>query len=481
MAFSTIGSVLTATSFVLFVYGRRELMWVTVFSIPFHAVEVADLGVTVISAFQLFGFSFILRCLLDGFLNRTKFRVSWTVLLAVCFIFICVLSLVMTVAKTGYVEVIPVIEGSWLNRIENFEPLKLSYSNFTQLLYPTFGVTIFYFLSQEMRGVNDLKYSIKLIVWGVLAVGLISVSGSVLYTIGLDDLYLNFFRVLKAGPLNIGRPVTGTFGSFFRTRTPAGEPGFTAITYLLGLGLLTGFTLGENSRRSIVRFPRGILAFLVFALLTNGSTTGYFGALLLVSWITLVPFFLGRTSHVRYRSILKVVLATAGVLVVAGTLLQVSGVPFYEWLLQYHIAKIQGEAVGSGQVRAQVSWYSLREVFLISPLLGVGYGSHLSLSLGTFLLSNIGLVGFGVFAALVVILCRNTFTVAANQSSELGSIAFAIMCAFVPLMGTLLIAKSAVGLMFGEIWLIFALSEAVFQEWKDQSQYRDKHFKKTWQ
>jgi hypothetical protein len=153
---------------------------------------------------------------------------------------------------------------------------------------------------------------------------------------------------------------------------------------------------------------------------------------------------------------------------VAGTMIQVSGMSFYEWVTEYHLAKVQGEGVGSGQIRAYVTWYSLTEVFLASPLLGVGYGSHLSLSLVTFLLANVGLVGFGVFLMFLFVVFRNATTAARKARGPLGTVAFASVLLFVPFFATLFVAKATSGIAYGVTWTAIALSEAAYQVYRRQ-------------
>lgn len=471
MPLSPIGYIVLPVGLVLFVYGRRPLMWATILCIPFHMMQVADVGVTTILAYQVFGTLFIFRCILDWMWSATvQIKVSWANILSWTFLAVCFVSIVMASFGAGTVDVITGGEGRWPNRFSNRVPLSLTLANFTQVLYPLFGVLLFYFLGRRLNGVNDLKSTINVLIWDFLILGGMSVLGGVLFTIGQGETYGELLSLFTVGPANIKPPELATFGQFFRTYTLAGEPGFTAVGYLLGLGVLAGLTLGIHPGQWNVRFPRLKLALLTVALLINGSTTGYFGAFLLVVWACMIPVYFSRTRSVRFRPIFVLVLSAVALLVGAGAVLQVAGVPFMEYLVDYHIAKFAGEA-GSGSIRLQVTEYTLREVFLTSPLLGVGYGSHLSLSLASFLLSNVGLIGFSVFLAFLFVLFRNVSYVAKHASNDVGLIAFALVLTLPPYVGMLFVGKAVSGLNMGLTWLLFALAAVTYQVYKDRASH----------
>lgn len=65
---------------------------------------------------------------------------------------------------------------------------------------------------------------------------------------------------------------------------------------------------------------------------------------------------------------------------------------FLNYLLVNHVDKVEGDT-GSGVVRLNTNLVALK-VFLQSPIFGVGYGHNRSNTYFTFLLSNVGIVGF---------------------------------------------------------------------------------------
>ncbi|MCS3697430.1 hypothetical protein GGP73_002133 [Salinibacter ruber] len=444
-------------------------MWATLLFVPFTSVQVAHLGITGLAAFQLFGVLFIFRCLIDAAWTGTgALKVSRATGLAALFLFICIVSISMAALKAGTVDVLPASgQKRWPRFASYLVPLELSISNFTQVLYPTFGVFLFHFLVRELRSFGDLKKAINVLVWGALITAGFSIASGILYTAGQGNLYLGLLSLFTVGPISgVGAPDAGSFGQFFRSYTPAGEPGFTAITLLVGSGLLVGGTVWKTGGRSpVVRRSLLKLTILAFALLLNGSTTGYFGVALLIGWVVLAPGYIGTK---RVRSLRPVLYAVGGVAIVGivGSVIQVSGMSFYRWLTDYHLAKLQGESVGSGSVRFLVTWYALTEVFLVSPILGVGYGSHLSLSLFSVLLSNVGLVGFGVFAGFLFVVFRNATRAARRAPGALQVIAFMALLIFVPLFGTLFVAKATSAINYGLTWTVIALTESSYQVYR---------------
>ncbi|MCS3955380.1 hypothetical protein GGP81_001905 [Salinibacter ruber] len=461
---SPVAYILIPAALVLFFRGRRALLWATLLLVPFFGVGVVDLGVTSIAGFQLFGVLFIARCMVDDIWSTTGgLKPSRANAVAAFFLFLCFASLSMAVLNAGAVEVYTETKGRWIEVVRNSVPLRLSVFNFTQILYPIFGVLLFHFVVRELRSLSDLRKAINILVWGALAIAVMSIGSGVLYTTGQGELYRQILGLFSIGPFGDKGPQSASFGRFFRMYTLAGEPGFTALTLLVGTGLVGGSVLQKGI--SPVRWPIAKFSVILVALLLNGSTTAYFGAVVFITWVPIVLWYTGETS---LSSVLRPLVYVFGGVVLLGGLastVQVSGAPFHEWLINYHLAKFQGEA-GSGQIRAYVAWYSLREVFLTSPILGVGYGSHLSLSLVTFLLSNVGLLGFGAFLAFFYTVLRNTKRTVQNARGPLRGMAFIGALTLPPFLATLFVAKATSGMNMGLTWTIIALAEATYQVYR---------------
>ena len=464
---SPVGYILIPLGLVLFLRGRRSLLWATIVSIPITIISIVDIGVTVVSGFQFFGTLFIARCVVDGLWTRNlRFRFSASKVTGLIFIAVCFFSIAMAAVKSGTVEVLGQ-GGKWTEVYVNLEPLQLSAQNFTQIVFPFWGFLLYLFLARELNSVADLKKSLNVLVWGAIVLGTSSAVGGVLSTIGQEGLYANVLSIFTVGPAGIKSPVIGTFGQFFRSYTLAGEPGDTSLYYLIGLGGLVGVALksASNAGKTIpYAWPK--LAFIVFALIINGSTAGYFGMFLFVIWLLLVPIVVSGRASVSLRPVVKLLLGVGILLAVIGATLEVGGISLVEWVQQYHVAKFQGEA-GSGQIRRTVMLHGL-DIFLKNPILGVGYGSSLSLSFGAFLISNLGLVGTGVFFLFVFLAFRNAVHVAKRSDQELGAIAFSLALILPPFMGVLLTGMGAFALNLGVTWLLLAMTEATYQAFQNR-------------
>ncbi len=418
-----------------------------------------------INGFQFFGSLFIARCVIDGLWTKSlHFRSSSSKVAGLIFIAVCFFSIAMAAVRSGSVQVLAQ-GGKWSEVYANLETLRLSVQNFTQVIFPLWGFLLYLFLAREMKSVSDLKTALNILVWAAVVLGASSVLGGVLFTIGQGGLYRDLLSLFSVGPVNIKAPGVGTFGQFFRSYTLAGEPGDTSLYYLTGLGALVGVTLMSASNTGkIIPHTRVKLAFIVFSLIINGSTAGYFGMFLFVMWLLLAPIFVSGRYSASFRPVVKLLLGGGVLLVVAGATLEIGGVSFIEWVQQYHVAKFQGEA-GSGQIRRTVMLHGL-DIFLKNPILGVGYGSSLSLSFGAFLISNLGIVGTSLFFIFVFLSFRNASYVARSSGQEIGVIAFSIVLILPPFMGVLLTGMGAFALNLGITWLLLAMADATYQVFK---------------
>jgi hypothetical protein len=208
----------------------------------------------------------------------------------------------------------------------------------------------------------------------------------------------------------------------------------------------------------------GLLAALFgVGIFAAGSTTGYVAAALGVGAVLAVALWVPEremAALIRRRVGLG---AAFGTLAAAALLLsapRVLGISIVDYILQMHIGKLGGD-FGSGATRSFAAAYTMDEVFARSPLLGVGYGSHRSLSFGTFLLANVGIVGafaFAGFNGAAVFRGLRTATRASRGIDR--QIALGAVVAFLATVPTMMIAKGAVTLLFGWYWFLIAVLDA---------------------
>jgi O-antigen ligase len=171
----------------------------------------------------------------------------------------------------------------------------------------------------------------------------------------------------------------------------------------------------------------------------------------------------GLRATVNLSVILAVLLA-----VVTLTAPLVMEMSFSDYVYSTHYAKIF-EQEGSGAVRF-ATVVSGVEVFLDSPILGVGFGSHRTASLLTSLLSNVGLVGTLAFLWFNIVIVRRAVRVCRrSRDPQLISVCYALLIAFGTLFPVMLIAKGMVALAQGWYWLILAMIETCHRLYLQQS------------
>ena len=459
---SPIGYILIPLGLVLFLRGRRMLLWATVASIPITMVTIVDIGVTSITGFQFFGSLFIARCIVDGLWKKNlRFQCSGSKVAGIIFIAVCFFSIAMAAVKSGSVKVLGE-GGKWSDVYANVETLRLSTRNFTQVIFPFWGFLLYLFLTKEMKSIADLKVALNILIWGALIIGLSSVLSGILFNLRQGSLYAELLNSLKVATPEIGKPRVGTFGLHFRSFTLAGEPGDSSLYYLVGLGFLVGFASRDisNTRKTILSLKSKFLFFLIVVVI-NGSTAAYLGVFLLLVWVLPALLLTSGRSSVSIRTVVMGLAGGMILLYIVGTTIEVGDVSLVEWVQQYHIAKLQGEA-GSGSIRRTVMLHGLN-VFLENPILGVGYGSNLSLSFGVFLISNVGLLGTGMFFLFLLLELRKVIFVAKKSEREIGAIAFSLVLILPPFVGVLLTGIGTFALNLGITWLLLAMAEATYQ------------------
>jgi O-antigen ligase len=231
------------------------------------------------------------------------------------------------------------------------------------------------------------------------------------------------------------------------------------------LSLAAGFAYGGYSQGKSLDVDWRLVPFALAAIVLNASTTGFF-AVFVVLGSFLVVGLLRNNSRVHaesnLRTVVQLLVGLVATAVVALLMAQAFGLSLLDIILSEHVAKIT-EGAGSGAFRFTAILYTMQEVFVESPILGVGYGSHRSLSLVAFLLANTGIVGFATFLLFNGAAFFHAVK-AMNRTAdpELAAIAFTVAVTHLSLLGVLFV-KGDVSLTFGWLWMMAALGEACYQ------------------
>jgi len=479
ISISPIGYLIIPLGLVLFFKSRRQLFWATVAAIPFFYTYVVDLSVTLVQPYQYFGMLLILRNVVDasGSRSRQTYSISVTAAAALGFLLACYLSLLMPAVLRGAVYVVPM--DTAYQEYENVELLRFTIRNLLQVVYPTFMVFFFLSLAKEIRDLRDLKNIARLsIVTAFVIIGFGFVQQLGIVT-GVQPLVEVVFR-LVTGFEDVSR-IYSTYnmiGPLPRMFSLVGEPGFTA-SYLVFVFAMV-LALKYNVVRTGWKTKHDNLAqlFLLFGLIMTGSTTAYLGLSLLVIVLIVLPRFLrlGKT-RARRRAALRFAtffaVTAAIILLAAPVLLETS---YLDYVYKTHYAKMFLQE-GSGNVRLLTAQTGV-QVFLKSPILGVGYGSHRTTSLLTSLLSNVGAVGTLAFLLLNVLVFRRGLRACRRSSNEeVVALSYALLASLATLLPTMLIAKSMIALIQGWYWLLLAMLEGCYRvyRWEAVTTRDDEH------
>jgi hypothetical protein len=463
-----LGYVVIPLGVLLFFKSRRQLFWATVASIPFFYTYVVDLSVTLVQPYQYFGVLLILRNVLDLALGRDRrpWTISRTAAAAFLFLLVAYLSLFMPAVLRDTIYVLPM--DTPYQEYENVEPLRFSIANVFQVAYPTFMVLMSLCLAREIRDLETLKNVVRVNVaacFAVIGFGLFHQIGMML---GLDPVVESAFRVVT-GFSEVPR-IYSTYnmiGPLPRMFSLAGEPGYTGSYLIFVFAIVLG--LGYNVVGGGWRLKRRRLLELglLFGLIMTGSTTSYLGLVVLMLVLVALPkvFQLGERGS-RHRSALKFttffVVTAVLVLLAAPIVLETS---YVDYVYETHYAKLFLQE-GSGSVRS-ITVRSGVEVFLQSPLLGVGYGSHRTSSLLTSLLSNVGLAGTLAFLWFNAVVFRRGLRACRRSSNPgLTSMAYALLVGLGTLLPVMLIAKSMIALIHGWYWLLVAMLEGIYRVYR---------------
>jgi hypothetical protein len=468
MGITVLGVIVLPLGIYLFARGKQPLAWATVWAIPFFDTIAFQLPFAPVRPFQYFGALLIARYVLEACIRSAPVtaRRSATPLAAVVLVFVFFFSLFAPTLITAPIEVAPEGYASLAIAYENLTELNFQPSNLTQLAYPLFGIALVFALSAHIRSKEDLKRVYRILFTACMLL----IGYMVLYqfcsVIGLSTP-IELFQWVLTGKAESSFSSYNALGGLARAHTPAGEPGYTGLYYVLVTGLLAGLAYSGYKDAWMPEQSRFFLLILVVALILNASTTGYFGLFVLVATL---PFLmvLRRNAHLHVDSGVKIVFkatVVGGVVLIGAVVVaQIAlGFSLAEYVLQSHAAKVTDQA-GSGAFRFYSLVYSLEEVFMKSPLIGVGYGSHRSLTLISYLLSNVGIIGTVAFLWFnAVIFFHAVKVMNRTEDSTLASFAFALAWTHVALLGTMFVGKSVVSFVFGWLWLVLAMSEGCYR------------------
>lgn len=272
---------------------------------------------------------------------------------------------------------------------QSLTPLAYNRTNLTQCLYLLFLVGVALAICQDVSNPKRLhKCIIMFIISGIL-VAVWGIYQIIAYYNGWPQFEHWFYNNISFTQ-GYNRQVLP--GGYKRFLSFLGEPSMCAHFMAAYTGLALGLILFKfNCWSKCLRIT--ILLIGLGALMATTSSTAF---------LTLGFWFLSLTAYTVYRKqVLKQYLIVVSVIAVAfGFILgsihyTLKGDPgLLSKLLRY--LTIEKILTPSGQERLQADLHSL-DLLLESGGLGVGWGSNRPSSFATYILSNVGIVGFALF------------------------------------------------------------------------------------
>ena len=453
-----IGSLLFPLGICLLVLNRKYLFYSSVVSVAFFDCSLGfPAGVKIIPVFW-FGGLYILKSVPLFFSKRRLSSIS-SIGFSFFAIFLLIVfgSIFMAVFYEGQVNVMPFV-GTFKD-FEIVEPLKLSMSNFTQTAYLVLMSLLTLTWALEIScSTERCSFAIKLLLVAILGVFISGILTQVLLIRNLG-LATEFYRIF-VDPDRIEEILARTtnyndFGGYPRMYSLCGEPNFTANLFLVGLTQSVGhFVMCRNLQFATKGFYLVCALLSVVGCILCGSTGGYVGLILVVLSFYFLIYTAYSRKYVEFQWRITLFLSGLVVLVIGLLILPILAVSSIgDYVFQNHVTKI-ASLEGSGSVRIGSILQSL-EIFGRSPLLGVGFGSHRSVSVLTLLLANTGMLGAFSFLGFNGYLIFGRYK---GQEGDSGHVLF--KCAafgIIPLLSIVLIATPAAGLLFGWYWLLVAI------------------------
>lgn len=428
---------------------RRRAMWTLFFFAPFHEVAVASLGAftTTVRLPYVVALLWMIRESLTWILRGRIPLAGRSVRIAVGLFGVAVVaSAFMPVIAGGTLVIHPESSVATLSEVQ-FTPLRWTRNSLTQLAYPAFLLVLFLV---ARRAIHDDERMVRAAVTGFLtgsgAVLVLGLAYQLGIAIGLERLLLDLYETLFAKePYEwYFRPVVGPFPRMY---TMAGEPGYAGMLFAVAAAMCARV---ELCRRSGAGEWTAVGLFFALGALATGSTTGWLAVPIALALALAYPVG-GASLGVYLRR------GVAALVVTATTIVLFAAMPVsdlvVDYFLQNHLSKLT-EGSGSGATRLFVVTHNL-DVFRRWPLLGVGWGNDRSLSGGAFLLANVGLVGYGLFLALLAV------SVSQHRGRRVGTTPGLSDAASVAVMVTLVLihfAKSEAALLFVYFWLLLAVA-----------------------
>ncbi len=362
----------------------------------------------------------------------------------------------------------------------NLKEIHVTWASLSQTIFPLFGIFSFFVIKAYIKSKQDIKDFTRGYVLSFIP---LIITVCVLFTlrnlVHAPALLQGFFAFINPTyNRNVAGNQWGAIGDISRTFTYIGEPSYTAKYYLIMISLFSGFLLYKKNSLPQQSLYIIINLFIIAMIIVLGSTTGYVGFVILAVLIGFLFFrykFMFLGNGIKQNSTFIAFSFIFGLLVCIPLVLmffeQISF--FANYLLVNHVDKIEGDA-GSGVVRLNTNILAM-DIFFKSPIFGVGYGHNRTNSYFTFLLSNVGIVGFALMNFFCLYLILMPLKKLKNMPADLKTDCMIYVTMFIITYLINFSFSSTVAIAFGWFWTNAAILGSILR-WRSLDGYDDIQF-----
>jgi len=457
MSITPLGYILIPLGIVLFLRGTRSLFYSVVVTSSLFATCLITTELTLLRTPYYFTLLLIARKFTDAVMRRDfTFLKTRENLYLFLFLGVVIMSLIMPIIAQGKVWVIPIDSSVGLLELLTPALLELRLSNFTQAIYMLFFAASFLAFVSEIKSLSTIIFVAKGLVYSSVATILIGLIFQLFIITGNKYLIQKIYTITGLYDSRIFGAVI--LGEQFKMFTTTGEPGVTAFHCLIGLGILSGFILSKKRAFFGSRIRTTMLfLFLALGILLTGSSTGYYGIMLLVFAVVFTTILRSHISLIAIKRILRFLMIFFLMFIGLFFIIRfLTNMPLLDYFIKNHIEVLtKGER--SGEIRAYLAIKNL-QIFLQYPLLGIGYGSTRSLSMSTFLLANVGLLGIGTFYMFNFSIFKKGYIIIRNgPHTDVSMLVQGFLIAFIVSFLLLQFAQSESMMLIVYYWLLLAV------------------------
>lgn len=450
MTITLVGFVVIPIGLILFILGKRPLLYAYVFSIPFSAtaiVNFSSITFGVQPSFYFMGLLIVRQVMSISLKSKVIILDTPEAKWGFVFLLVAALSLIMPVIIDDTIWV----RGPGLL----YQDVRLTSKNLTQFLYFLFSFLAFLTVAAVAKDEQVLLKSIRV---HLFAGAFVSLWGIYQLSSRLFEFpYLEIFN--NSVSVSLGHFEMAGFAPKLSSTTPEGS----AFAHYLAsvFPIVTIFILSPNVRVISRRSLRALWLLIFGATLLNLATTTYMTLGLFVIAILLFgvfPSIKGKLTHWRPRR-LRLLLMMIVMFVAAQMVWQMlTGLDLLTWAFGTTYEKFTLKEWSSGWYRWQY-FIEAFDLFLRYPMLGLGIGSVGATGLFGTLLGSVGIMGTLPFLLFVLSILRGgRRAIKLDESSSLSLIGHAVFIAYLCVIITMMAVAGAP--FFQHSWFLAGIISA---------------------